>query len=261
MFCQQCGMDVPENSHFCLQCGAAIAANARGATLTARNSAQETVSTAATTTVEPSLSQKTDPTAIWSLALGILSLICLVFTGIPAIILGHTARTNIRRHPGRVKGGGMALAGLTLGYLGATALPLVIAVAVLLPSFSRMRISANEEKAATEMRTLSIAIETYKTQYNGYPPSLQALGPAAGSPSADAASLINSKLSAGTSGVYRYTYQRIDGQPMNGIGGFTLRGDPTSDDGGVKHYFTDQTGLIRYQNNKAAGPRGPLVNS
>jgi hypothetical protein len=56
-------------------------------------------------------------TAIASLVLGIMSLIGGGITGIPAIICGHKALDKIRRTNGAFSGKGIAIAGLTLGYL------------------------------------------------------------------------------------------------------------------------------------------------
>lgn len=57
------------------------------------------------------------PLAVWSLVLGILSLVsCGPLTGVPAIICGHMARTQIKTNPDKLTGAGMALAGLIMGY-------------------------------------------------------------------------------------------------------------------------------------------------
>ena len=51
-----------------------------------------------------------------SLVFGILSLLCLCFTAVPAVIYGHLALGRIRR-TGRAYGGeGLAIAGMVLGY-------------------------------------------------------------------------------------------------------------------------------------------------
>lgn len=64
--------------------------------------------------------------AVWSLVLGILSPVCcLLFTGLPAVLCGHKARSRIRRSGGTLTGGGLALAGLITGYIG-TALGAVV---------------------------------------------------------------------------------------------------------------------------------------
>ena len=51
-----------------------------------------------------------------SLVFAILSLLCLCFTAVPAVVYGHLALSRIRRS-GRAYGGeGLAIAGLVLGY-------------------------------------------------------------------------------------------------------------------------------------------------
>lgn len=61
---------------------------------------------------------RTSGTAVASLVFGILSWCLLPFIGaITAIVLGHSARGEIRRAPpGSIDGDGMALAGLVLGW-------------------------------------------------------------------------------------------------------------------------------------------------
>ena len=54
--------------------------------------------------------------AIASLAGGVLSLGLGFLTGIPAVICGHLGRARIRKAGGELRGKGMALAGLTMGY-------------------------------------------------------------------------------------------------------------------------------------------------
>jgi len=55
--------------------------------------------------------------AITSLVCGILSLTCIFFLGIPAVICGHMAMHQIANSRNLVTGRGMALAGLICGYL------------------------------------------------------------------------------------------------------------------------------------------------
>lgn len=54
--------------------------------------------------------------AVWALVCGCVSILCWLLASIPAIILGHMARSQIKKNPG-MQGGGMALAGLILGYV------------------------------------------------------------------------------------------------------------------------------------------------
>src|SRR6266567_2862890 len=59
---------------------------------------------------------KTNGLAIAALVCGIAQIVLGIFTGIPAIILGHMARRQIRQTG--EQGAGMAMAGLVLGYIG-----------------------------------------------------------------------------------------------------------------------------------------------
>lgn len=54
--------------------------------------------------------------AVASLTLAILSIVLGPFGCIPAIICGHIARAKIRRDP-TLRGGGLAVAGLIIGYV------------------------------------------------------------------------------------------------------------------------------------------------
>lgn len=61
--------------------------------------------------------RKTSGLAITSLVLGLLGLCCPIFLSLPAIICGHIARGRIKKSAGAEEGGGLALAGLILGYI------------------------------------------------------------------------------------------------------------------------------------------------
>lgn len=65
--------------------------------------------------------------AMASLILGIL-VFCTGLTGIPAVICGHLALTRINASEGHLKGRGLAIAGLIMGYIGVVLL-IVAAVA------------------------------------------------------------------------------------------------------------------------------------
>lgn len=57
--------------------------------------------------------------ATTALILGLVSFfMCGLFTGIPAIFLGFSARKEIRASQGRLSGDGLALAGIITGVLG-----------------------------------------------------------------------------------------------------------------------------------------------
>jgi hypothetical protein len=122
----------------------------------------------------------TDGKATASLVFGILSLIpCfLILAGIPAIILGHLSRSEIKRSMGRLGGAGMALAGLIMGYIS-IGFSLLIIPAIVLPNMVGIKIGANESVAAGTVRRINTSQVTYSTEYptRGYAPNLATLGP------------------------------------------------------------------------------------
>lgn len=61
---------------------------------------------------------QTNQKALWSMILGILSIVCCgLFAGIPAIYLGGKAKTEIASSGGAQTGDGMAKAGVILGWI------------------------------------------------------------------------------------------------------------------------------------------------
>ena len=70
------------------------------------------------TPAAPAAASRTEPLAIWSLVLSILSwVVCMLFGSIPAIICGHLARSKIRKSSGALKGKELALVALIVAYL------------------------------------------------------------------------------------------------------------------------------------------------
>jgi type II secretory pathway pseudopilin PulG len=130
----------------------------------------------------PAAPPPTDAKAIVSLILGIMSIaFCLtIFSGIPAVILGHISLSSIRKSMGRLKGNGLATAGLVLGYIGIVFGLLYIAV--LIPNLTRQSMQSNAAEAASSVRTISSAQHTYSLSYpaKGYAADLAALGPGPG---------------------------------------------------------------------------------
>lgn len=183
--------------------------------------------------------------AIASLILGLFFVMFLA--AVLAVVFGHWSRAEIRASAGRLKGAGMAMAGLILGYLGVSMIPILIIAAIAIPNLLRSRIAANEATAVGSLRTINTACIVYSTSYVGYPPTLASLGPVAagGRASATNADLIDSVLAKGQRSGYLFSYRTTPA-------GYMVNADPvTSGTTGQRHFFTDQTGVIR------AKPDGP----
>ncbi|MFH8802486.1 DUF1707 and DUF4190 domain-containing protein [Streptomyces sp. NPDC017936] len=71
----------------------------------------------------------TNGKAVGSMVCGVLTTMTMGLTGIPAVILGHTARTEIRRTG--EGGDGFALAGLVLGWLSVAGWAVFLTILVL----------------------------------------------------------------------------------------------------------------------------------
>jgi hypothetical protein len=113
--------------------------------------------------------------------LGIISIVLCgnILTGIPAVILGHLAKSSIRKSGGRLGGDGQATAGLVMGYISFAFLPLLLAIFI--PTLVRMRThtASNEIAAQSTLRTLNLAQVSYSASYPdaGYARDLATLGP------------------------------------------------------------------------------------
>src|SRR5438309_11422719 len=126
MFCFKCGASMPEDATVCPQCATPVQAVPTPPPPPQQLTTPNPASTSAWLNVppapaqstpqyppqsqpylghqQPASTQQTDGKATASLILGILSVLCLsIFAGIPAIILGHMSKANIRRSMGRLK--------------------------------------------------------------------------------------------------------------------------------------------------------------
>ena len=109
----------------------------------------------------PRPQQKTEPLSIWSLVLGIVSIVgCSVggfLAGIPAVICGHIGLGRIKRDPS-LGGRGMALAGLITGYIGMLILvPIFAALAI--PAIAQARARAQGAQMLSNMKQIHLAMQ------------------------------------------------------------------------------------------------------
>lgn len=236
MVCPKCGATIAEGSEVCPACSGHTDSSFGDPT---RRSA-------------PARPPLMDGYAITSIILGALALFPFSFiTGIPAVIFGHVGRSRVRRSQGRRRGRGMALTGLLMGYCS-----IVLAVGIGGRMLIKTRSEAHDSEAQSNIRKVSTLIATYRLTYGEYPAALAVMGPAgSGSPSASAANLLRveelSDMASGRSG-YIYTYQRTSE-------GYTLRADPASFGSGVRHFYIDQTGSLRFEDKQQAGPASSIL--
>lgn len=284
MFCFKCGASMPEDSKVCPQCATPV----ESAPPPPQPAAPPPPSTSAWLNVPSAQPQyppqtqpypgqgqpyaqqaPTDGKATASLVFGILSVLCFgILAGIPAIILGHISRGNIKRSMGRLSGGGMALAGLIMGYVSIF-ITLLILPALVIPNLLRSRMAANESAAMSTVRTINVTQVTYSTNYpdKGYAPNLSTLGPgpsgSCGEGNAEHACLLDNALANTncTSGAwctkyaYRFTMSR-EGNCEQAAGSQETSGSdctyvvvatPTSTSAGRRNFCSTADAVVRYR--------------
>lgn len=255
MFCPNCGTVNEGQGQFCVKCGQSLAS--------------------APPVVSPSQGV-TSGKAVASLICGVLFFIFPA--AVAAVVLGHISLAEIRKSAGRLKGDGLAVTGLVLGYMGFLVIPIILIIAAIaIPNLLRARIAANEASAVGSLREINIAEVTYSSQYgNGFAPNLGTLdGAEGGVSSCDDAGLIPSSLAGGSKAGYVFHYVPLDesGAELNmenrsaapargcsqaGVPRFKVTADPINPGTtGMRSYYTDDSGVIRRSSDGQATADSP----
>jgi type IV pilus assembly protein PilA len=198
------------------------------------------------------------------------SLICGVFfffwpVAIAAIVLEHLALSDIKKSAGRLAGRGMAIAGLVAGYIGISILPILIIAAIAIPNILRARMAANEASALAALRRYNSALLSYAQECpnQGYPPSLAYLGPGpSGGDKCAHADLVEALLGKEmpVKDGYRFFYVPESYDRAGHIVKYGLAADPVSPGAtGVRHFFSDESGVIRLSTRGGADARSEPV--
>jgi len=206
----------------------------------------------------PAAQQSTDGKAIASFILGLVSLVlCLtIFSGIPAVILGHISRSSIRKSMGRLKGSVLATAGLVMGYIAIVFGTLFVGAVI----WRMVRLSTDATPAASTVRTVVNSQNTYALTYpaKGYAVDLATLGPdpsgkcVGGAGTAEHACLLdnvlgNSSCRAGawcTKGAYRFTLSTsCDGESI--CKNYVVVATPTSSAARGRSFCATADGVLR----------------
>jgi type IV pilus assembly protein PilA len=181
---------------------------------------------------------ETSGKAIGSLVCGILFF--FLPAAIAAVVLGHLSLSEIRQSAGRLAGRGMAIAGLVLGYLGLSFIPILIIAAIAIPNLLRAKMAANEASAVGSLRTINTGCATYATEHKSFP-----------------SALISEVFASGQKSGYLFTYE--PGPSQDGaIISYEVHADPATPGAtGQRYFFTDQTGIIRYSLRGQANSESP----
>ncbi len=118
---------------------------------------------------------------------------------------------------------------------------ILIIAAIAIPNLLRSKMAANEASAVGSLRTLNTSSVSFSTTYGNYPPALGDLGPST-SPTSTAADLIDSTLASGVKSGYSFTYTSSSTYQQYSITASPVTAGVT----GQRYFFTDQSGVIRY---------------
>lgn len=137
-----------------------------------------------------------------------------------------------------------------------------IIAAVAIPNLLRARIAANEASALGSMRTINTAATAYQAQFNHYPEGLASMGsPVAGVSPEYGAGLIDNTLASGKKTGYVFTYHGIDSKHSGVLDDYEVTACPERpNQSGVRCFYSDSSGVIRYSRAGPAGKESPALD-
>lgn len=116
---------------------------------------------------------------------------------------------------------------------------IAIIAAIAIPNFIRSRMTANEASAIASLKTITTVNELYAVRFNTYAPALADL---------NTTGYVDDNLGSGSKSGYLIVY-------AGGVDSYTVSADPqTPGTSGARYFFTDESGVIRFN---LAGPAGP----
>jgi type IV pilus assembly protein PilA len=224
-FCAACGNSLAPDDKFCRVCG--------------RSTGEAAAAIPGMPRMAPGASAETSGKAIVSLVCGLLFFVPMAF--IAAVVFGHLALSEIRKSAGRLKGEGLAMAGLVLGYVWVAGIPMILIIAAIaIPNLLRARMAANESSAVAAVRTIETAEVTYSANHpeRGY---TCYLGDLSGE------QLINTELASGKK--FGYQFDLLNCVPATPGGAnmkFQVGAHPvTPNQTGVRAFCTDESAVIK----------------
>lgn len=121
----------------------------------------------------PLTTVKTSGLAIASLILAVCGIFTCSLTSIPALILGIVGLCTIKKNAQKLKGQGLAIAGIIVSAISIVVLPFIaIMMAILMPSLARARSHAMTLVSQNKARQICLAMMMYCEENDGrFPPA------------------------------------------------------------------------------------------
>jgi type IV pilus assembly protein PilA len=132
---------------------------------------------------------------------------------------------------------------------------ILIIAAIAIPNFIQSKMRANEASAVQNMRNITTAEVIYSTAYSiGFSADLPSLGDSGGPVSQTNAELIDEVLAGGKKSGYTFLYVQLTTDSLGNVTSYSINADPVVPGyTGRRHFYTDQTALIRENDTATAG--------
>jgi hypothetical protein len=173
-----------------------------------------------------------------------------------AAISGHLALRQLKKSA--EKQGGFvrpaALAGAAFGYLEIFSLVWTLTTAT---HHHGNPMAANESSAVGSLKSLAYAANHYEQTHpeGGFPTSLKALATEPSNP--ESRWTVDPILGSGQKSGYQFTLSPGNREGGGQIKHYEIRADPVEQGKtGVRHFYIDETGIIRYELNRPADSQG-----
>jgi len=155
---------------------------------------------------------------------------------------------------------GHSKAGFSLIELLIVVAVILIIAAIAIPNFIKSKMLAHEAAAIQNSRNITTAEVVYSTTYGvGFSPSLVSLAGSSSTIDQNNAQLIDTVLGSGSKSGYTFSYSILTQDAQGHVTGYALNADPLTSTTGQRHFYTDQTSVIRVNLSTTAGPSDPAI--
>ena len=146
-------------------------------------------------------------------------------------------------------------AGFSLIELLVVVAVILIIAAVAIPNYIKSKMRANEASAVQSLRNIATGEIVYSTTYGiDFSTSLVQLSGSGINPDQNNAGLIDEVLAAGQKSGYVFTYTPLTNDAQGHTATYSLAADPLTSTTGQRHFYADQSCVIRTNVSVAAGP-------
>src|SRR5690348_8390223 len=134
---------------------------------------------------------------------------------------------------------------------------ILIIAAIAIPNFMKSKMAANEASAVGSVRTINTSEIAFASACpdQGFTGTIADFATGAAT-CPGASGLLDSQLVTGTKSGYTFTLASPGATPRTA---YTINGDPNNATSGTRHFFSDESGVIRYATGGAAVVGSPAL--